>query len=627
MKTSTVNGKALGLPFWNKSADVVALAYDGRGVVVMPTGTGKTTQTPQALHDEGFTAEGRIYVSVPKRVLAVELAARVADEMDVALGSMVGYEIRGERRSSGNTKILFMTEGMLRAKIRSNPKLDGISVVLLDEFHQRSLMGDFNVALIERAQDEGSKVAFLLMSATADASALTAHFNCGVVDGSELTTVYPITERYVGDGRGNGSLFELAATQVREMISKHGHDVNGLVFMPGKGEIGQTIDAINKLRLDGVTVLPLHGDLSGEDRHAPFVERNGATVTVATDIVETGATLPKIGWVVDSGLARETGYDPISDTSSLALTDIAQDRLTQRRGRCGRVRAGEYIGLFSQENKDRRPARTEAEILRKPLREVVLTIKALGLSRLGNSLRLIDYPAKANWVQAKRQLQLLKLVDETPDADITDLGRKAVELGCDPRDAAMLLKAAELGCVREVAIAIAARGARLLYLPKDMDERNYAQAAHQLFKTSRTCDAWTAIQVVRAVEERGQESLGAWCKDNFVSYRKIREIWEAERQLVSTMKSLGFEVSDNDSGTEESLRKAIAAGLPDRVFTYCRQPNWHRQESGDVEAALGRESVVVPNTSNRLVAWEIIEIQTARGMMKLITNAAVVPQQ
>lgn len=625
MKTGTVNGKALGLPFWNKAADVVALAYDGRGVVVMPTGTGKTTQTPQALHDEGFTSEGRIYVSVPKRVLAVELATRVADEMDVTLGTLVGYEIRGERRSSGATKILFMTEGMLRAKIRSNPKLDGISVVLLDEFHQRSLMGDFNVALIERAQDEGSKVAFLLMSATADASALTAHFNCGVVDGSDLTTVYPITERYVGDGHGNnGSLFELAAAHVREMLSKHGSNVNGLVFMPGKGEIGQTIEAINKLQLNGVTVLPLHGDLSGDERHAPFVERAGATVTVATDIVETGATLPSIGWVVDSGLARETDYDPISDTSSLALTDIAQDRLTQRRGRCGRVRAGEYVGLFSQENKDRRPARTQAEILRKPLREVVLTIKVLGLSRLGNSLRLIDYPAKANWVQAKRQLQMLKLVDETPDADITDLGRKAVELGCDPRDATMLLKATKLGCVREVAIAIAARGARLLYLPREGDERAYAQAAHQSFKTSRTCDAWTAIQVVRAAEGRGQESLGFWCKDNFVSYRKLREIWDAERQLVSTMNSLGFAVGD-EIGTEDSLRQAVAAGLPDRVFTYSRRPNWHRQEGGDVEAALGRESVIAPSTSQKLVAWEIIEIQTARGMMKLITNAVVMP--
>lgn len=623
MKQRTVSGKALGLPFWIKATDVVALARSGRGVVVMPTGTGKTTQTPQALHDDGFTAMGRIYVSVPKRVLAVELATRVADEMAVSLGGLVGYEIRDEKRSSKGTQILFLTEGMVRAKIRNNPTLEGVSCILFDEFHQRTLMSDFNVALVERAQNEGSKVAFLLMSATADASVLATHFNCGVVDGTGLTTVYPITERYMDAGRENGRLFDRAAVEVQEMIIKYGGNTNGLVFMPGKAEITQTIEALKKLRLDSVTILPLHGDLDGSERHAPFAERQGATVTVATDIVETGATLPNIGWVVDSGLAREAGYDPVSDTSSLRLTDVAQDRLIQRRGRCGRVRAGEYVGLFSRENKDQRPAKTQPEIMRKPLREVVLTIKALGLSRIGSPLRLIDYPAKANWKEAKRQLQLLKLVDDTPETNITDLGRKAVELGCDPRDAAILFKAAEFGCLREAAIAIAARDTRLLYLPRDATERYQAQGKHQRFKTSRTCDAWTAAQVVRAAEGRGEESLGGWCKGNFVSYRGLQDVWQTERQLLGTMRSFGLAASD-DNGTEENLRQAIAAGLPDRIFTYYRRPNWYEQVGGETEAALGRESVITPSSSHKLVAWEIIEIQTARGMMKLITNGAVV---
>ena len=624
MNKRVVNGKALGLPFWKNAADVVALARAGRGIVVMPTGTGKTTQTPQALHDAGFTSEGRIYVSVPKRVLAVELAARVADEMGVELGSLVGYEIRGERKSSRETKILFMTEGMLRAKIRGNPKLEGISVILFDEFHQRSLMSDFNIALVERAQDEGSKVAFLLMSATADANALAAHFNCGMVDGTGLTTVYPITETYRETSWSNG-LFETAAGAVQDMVIKYGRKANGLVFMPGKAEIAQAVDAIRKLKIEGLTILPLHGDLEPADRHAPFVEREGATVTIATDIVETGATLPNIGWVVDSGLAREVSYDPVSDTSALRLVKVAQDRLTQRRGRAGRVREGECVSLFSQEDKAKRAVKTQPEILRKPLREVVLTIKALGLSRVGKSLRLIDYPAKANWKEAKRQLQMLKLVDETAEANISDLGRKAVELGCDPRDAAMLLAAADLGCVQEAATAIAGRDSRLLIRPKNHDEQSAAQSAQAKFRSSRTCDAWTAVQVVRAAEARGDKSLGAWCKENYVSYRALQEIWMASRQLVSSMRSLGFVVSDG--GTEEQLRKAICAGLPDRVFVYYRRPNWHEQENGDVTAALGRESVISPSTSQKLVAWEIIEITTARGPMKLITNAAVMPKE
>ena len=611
------NGKTLGLPFWKKANEIVALAQSGRGVVVMPTGTGKTTQTPQALHEAGFTEQGMIYISVPKRILAVELATRVAEEMEVSLGDLVGYEIRGEKQSGKETKILFMTEGMLRVKIRNNPTLKNVTVILFDEFHQRSIMSDFNVALVERAQNEGSSVAFLLMSATADAEVLASHFNCDMVDGTDLTTVYPITERYE---EGNGEqIFARAAEQIADMITKHGDNVNGLVFMPGKAEITQTIEAINKLQLKGVAVLPLHGDLDGKERHAPFTDRDGITVTVATDIVETGATLPNIGWVVDSGLAREVGYDPISDTSSLHVTEVAKDRLIQRRGRCGRVRSGEYVALFSSENKDKRPAKTKPEILRKPLREIVLTIKALGLSRVGNSLRLIDNPEKTNWKEAKHQLQMLGLVDETAEANITVLGKKAVELGCDPRDATMLFKAAELGCLREMAIAIAARGIRLLYVPKNTEEGYQARSAHNRFKTSTICDSWTAIQVVRAVENRGEESIGSFCRNNFVSYRGLQELWQAEKQLTRTMKNFGFDISN--IGTEENLCKSIAAGLPDRVFEYYRRPNWYSQVNGNISAVLGKESLV---SGSKIVAWEIIEIQTRRGGMKLITNAASV---
>lgn len=616
MKRKILNGRDLSLPFWEKASEIVALARSGRGIVVLPTGTGKTTQTPQALYEAGFET---IFVSVPKRVLAIELAARVADEMGVPLGGLVGYEIRGERKLSKGTKILFMTEGMLRVKIRNNPTLEGVSVILFDEFHERSLLSDFNVALVERAQNEGSKVAFLLMSATADASVLSSHFNCGVVDGTGLTTVYPIAERYVGEGR---NIFESAAKQAQDMVKRYGNR-NGLVFMPGKAEVDQTVEAIKRFGMNGLTVLPLHGDLDGEERHAPFTQREGVTITVATDIVETGATLPNVGWVVDSGLAKEIGYDPIADTSSLGLVEIAKDRLTQRRGRCGRVCTGEYVGLFWEDNKTQRPTKTKAEILRKPLREVVLTIKALGLSREGKSLRLIDYPEKANWKSAKSQLQMLGLVDRTPEARITELGKRAVELGCDPRDAAMLFKAADIGCLKEMAISIAAHDARLLFTPKGEKEREAALKQHREFKTSQKCDAWTAVEVVRSAENRGQEPLGKWCRSHYVSYRALQEVWNTGRQLLSKMAYFGFVPSG--TGTEESLRKAVAAGIPDKIFSYSEYTGRYSEVGGTGAKGvlLGRESVIKPSTDHNLAVWGMIEISTKRGSLKLITSAVV----
>ncbi|NCN39786.1 ATP-dependent RNA helicase, partial [bacterium] len=394
------------LGFWKKENDVVTLAREGKGIIVMPTGTGKTTQCPQLLVQNGFADLGQIWVSVPRRVLAIELARRVAEEMGTRLGDKVGYQIRGEDAQCKDTSVLFLTEGMLRAKIQANPSLDGVSMVLFDEFHTRSLMGDFNVALIERAQEEGSKVGFLLMSATIDAGYLAEHFGCGVVDGSTLGTQFPIEERYLDyDSR---DLVEAAVEEIRRLVSGRGG--NGLVFMPGKAEISAVVNALQREKLPNVTILPLHGGLDGDDRSAPFRQRSGITVTVATDIVETGATLPDITWVVDSGLAREVRYDVISDIGGLRLAEVAKDRLKQRRGRCGRVQAGVYVGLFTEFNKNARQAQTTPEIFRKPLREVILTIKSIGLSREGEPIRLLDSPPKANWKQAKAQLQALGFV-------------------------------------------------------------------------------------------------------------------------------------------------------------------------------------------------------------------------
>lgn len=620
------NGKVLGLGFWKKSSEVVDLARTGKGIIVMPTGTGKTTQCPQLLHEAGFTMDGMVYVSVPKRILAVELSRRVAEEMGVHLGGLVGYQISGESQMSKATRILFMTEGLLRAKIRNNPSLEGISMILFDEFHQRSLMSDFNIALVERARQEGSQCGFLLMSATVDPTYLAQHFDCGVVDGSDLVTTYPITERYVGEVEDR-HLPEAIGEQVFGLVVSENLAGNGLIFADGKAMVEQIVGAVSELKLTGVTVLPLHGDLDGEARHAPFATRSGVTITVATDIVETGATLPGTAWVVDSGLAKESGYDPVSDISSLKSREIAQDRLRQRIGRCGRVRAGVYVGMFSKENALARPKQTLPEIFRRPLREVILTIKALGLSRVGNPIRLIDSPPKANWKQAKRQLQQLGFVAETEAAEITPLGYKAVELGCDPREAAMLLKAAELGCLKEMAVAIAASQAkRLLVTPKGREVE--ARLKHLNFKNfANRCDGWLSVVVVRMAGSRPEDqSLGTWCRENFVSYRSLMDVTEGAKQLYRTAVRLLDDYQEPERpGTEKNLAEAIASALPDRIFQSTGR-GWYKSEDG-TEARLARESVIPAPTGYAdpsLYAWEVIEVPTQKGgSLRLITNAAI----
>lgn len=619
------------LGFWQFAKQIEALLLAGFGIIKMPTGVGKTTQCPQLLHQLGYTARGLVLVCVPRRVLAIELARRVAEEMGVPLGDLVGYQIRGEQEKSKNTRILFVTEGMLRVYIRKSPLLEGISAIIFDEFHQRTLMSDFNVALVERARAEGGQCAVLLMSATVDVAKLADHFGCGVVDGSNLETTHPIEERYLDETEVvSGRFYKIAASQACNLLESGKGD--GLVFMPGQAEVEAAVAAIEaeakECGLTNILVLPLHGGLSGDARRAPFLERKGVkVVTVATDIVETGATLPNIAWVVDSGLAKEVDYDPISDVSALRARKVAQDRLKQRRGRCGRVMAGVYVGLFTRSDMEKRPATTRPEILRCPLREVVLTIKALGLSRVGRPIRFIDYPEKGNWKQAKRQLQLLGLVETDEAAGITELGRKAADLGCDPREAAMLLKAAELGCLREVAIAVAASQLRqpLLDRPKDDQERREAEAAQRPFRTSTATDAWVPVEVVRQFEvamARGATKK-RWCFEHYVSEVALRDVQLVSDQLEEAVNRKSNKTGNGKSGgkgTEDNLRKAIVAGLPDRIFFREGRTSYERPEGEDCLTLLGRESVVNPS-DKPLAVWNLFEVEGGRGPRRYITSA------
>ncbi len=616
------------LPFWKMASEIWEMVEAGRGVLVMPTGIGKTTQIGPLLHETGYTDSGMIVISVPKRVLAVELATRVASEMDCDIGDLVGYQIRAEKRMSHKTKILFVTGGILRGMIQRDPMLEKVSVVVFDEFHERLLDSDLNVGLVERAQKLGSKVKFLLMSATAVAEPLAKHFGCGMVNGEGLSTLFPVVETFVNlNLENNGDLYDELARQVERLITTRGDHVNGLIFMPGKEEIARAIEAIKRLNLQlpvQSRILPLHGDLPPEERHAPFADFKGLTITVATDIAETGVTLPKIGWVIDSGLAREIYYSAASDTSGLGVTKIAQDRLKQRLGRAGREASGECVRLFSEIDKSKRAVYTTPEILRMPLREVSLVIKSLGL-KPGETLRFIDNPPDENWAEAERQLLLLGLIDRR--GTITELGKKCVRMGCDPRDAVILMNAAKMGCPHAAAIVIGARNARLFYLPSRkhrFPEWLEANTKHQRFKASATFDCWAEVEVLLEVEKRGEMSLGEWCMANAISYRGLQETWRNMWQLIGNLQELYGELDGSNDYSQQALQAAIATGFPDKVFQRGgRGKYWTRlADETYFEAILARESVTSIHAPGRVIAWDIVEIAPPGGFpFNLITSA------
>jgi len=604
------------LPIWEKMPEIVeTLRNNNRLILVSETGSGKTTQVPQALWAEGFAERGKIFVVENRVAVAVETAKRVAEEMKVKIGREVGYLTGPEKKSSRDSQIVFLTSGVFKNIIREDPKMEQASVVLFDEFDERYLLSDIGVALVEKAQNQGSEVKFGLMSATLNAQKFSEHFG-----GAPIVEVkgrpYPVETHFSSERIDPRRMPEKAA-EIALSIHQRQQEGDILIFMPGKQEINATIEELMKQKITGATILPLHSELSPQERHRIFEKQPGRKIIVSTNIAERGLTIDGVRYVIDSGLVRMNEYDPAADTTKLVVTSTAQDSLRQRQGRAGRTQPGECYFLITQDDFNRRPVSTKPEIMRTSLREVVLQIKAMGYSREGDPVRLIDSPEKQNWKTAKNQLRLLGALNPEDETKLSEFGQKLAELSCDPREGTMLLRGCEMGCGREMAIIAAIRTSRRLFY-RPQAEAEQADAARKQFEISNLSDLLNLVNVYDQAERANFDSK--WCRDNYVSWLALREVRQNYSQLLEQVKRLGYKVN-KEKPAPEVLCQAIAKGFPDKVFENVGR-GWYENRTTGERAILGRESRV---SGNLIVANELITIQTKRGgELPLITLATKV---
>jgi len=604
------------LPIWEKMPEVVeTLRSNNRLILVSETGSGKTTQVPQALWAEGFTERGKIFVVENRVAVAVEIAKRVAEEMKVKVGQEVGYLTGPEKKSGRDSQIVFLTSGVFKNIIRDDPKIEQASVVLFDEFDERYLLSDLSLALVEKAQNQGSEVKFGLMSATLNAQKFSEHFG-GAPIVEAKGRPYPVEVHFSSERIDPRRVPEKAAELATSIHQGH-QKGDVLIFMPGKQEINATIEEMMKQKITGATILPLHSELSPQERHRIFEEQLGRKIIVSTNIAERGLTIDGVRYVIDSGLVRMNEYDPAADTTKLVVTSTAQDSLRQRQGRAGRTQPGECHFLITQDEFNRRPASTKPEIMRTSLREVVLQIKAMGYSREGDPIRLIDSPEKQNWKTAKNQLRLLGALNPEDETKLSEFGQKLVELSCDPREGTMLLRGCEMGCGREMAIVAAIRTSRRLFY-RPQAEAEQADAARKQFETSNLSDLLNMVNVYEQAERANFDSK--WCRDNYVSWLALREVRQNYSQLLEQVKRLGYKVN-KEKPAPEILCQAIAKGFPDKIFESAGR-GWYENRTTQERALLGRESRV---SGNLIIANELITIQTKRGgELPLITLATKV---
>ncbi len=604
------------LPIWEKMPEIISIFKDqNRLILSSPTGSGKTTQIPQALWAEGFTEQGKIFVVENRVAVAVEIAKRVAEEMRVSVGREVGYLTGPEKKDSRDSRIVFVTSGTFRNIMRDDPKLEQASIVLFDEFDERYLLSDISLALIEKAQEQGSKVKFGLMSATLNAEKFSTHLG-GAPIVEARGKPYPVEVFYAREQIDPRRMPEKAA-EIARSIHDSKEDGGILIFMPGKQEINTTVAELMRQGITGATILPLHSELTPQERHRIFETQEGRKIIVSTNIAERGLTIDGVKYVIDSGLARMNDYDPVSDTTKLGVTPCAQDSLRQRQGRAGRTQPGECYFLITRDEFEQRPVSTKPEIMRTALRDVVLQIKAMGYSREGDPLRLIDSPEKQNWKTAKNQLRLLGALNPEDETRLSEFGQKLAELSCDPREGTMLLRGCEMGCGKEMAIIAAIRTSKKLFY-RPQAEASQADAARRQFETSDLSDLLNLLNVYQQAERMNFDNR--WCKENYISWLALRDIRQTYNQLLEQARRLGYATGEGKQ-SPEMLCKAIVTGFPDKVFKAAGR-GWYANTVTGERALLGKESRIV---GDLLVANELITIQTKRGGdLPLITLATKV---
>ena len=520
------------LPVLAVADNIRRLIADNQVVIISgETGSGKTTQLPQLCLALGLGARGMIAHTQPRRIAARSVAARIAEELDEPLGAAVGYQVRFDEKTSEQTVIKLMTDGMLLAETLSDPYLARYEVIIVDEAHERSLNIDFLLGYLRRLADKRPDLKIIITSATIDADKFAAHFkNAPILNVSGRT--YPVEIRYRPPGEDEDS--PDAILRAVAELDQHGRgDI--LVFLPSERDIREVADRLRREQLRDTDILPLFGRLSLADQQRVFRPQAARRIVLATNVAETSLTVPRIKAVIDTGTARISRYSLRTKTQRLPIEPISQAAANQRAGRCGRTASGICIRLYSEDDYRQRPAYTEPEILRTNLAAIILQMLVLKLGDIA-AFPFVDPPDARQINDGYRLLFELGATNEA--RRLTPLGRQMAHLPVDPRFARIIYAAEKTGCLQDAVILIAALSIQ------DPRERPYGQEARADQKqgefADKTSDYQTLLNLFAAYQrERRTASnnrLRAWCKNYYLNAQRMREWRELANQLIRDLR-------------------------------------------------------------------------------------------
>jgi ATP-dependent helicase HrpA len=602
-------------------------------VIAGETGSGKTTQLPKLCLAAGRGSAGMIGCTQPRRIAARSVAKRVAEELGVQTGALVGYQVRFTEQVSDATAIKFMTDGILLAEIQSDRYLSRYDTLILDEAHERSLNIDFLLGYLKGLLRKRRDLKLIVTSATIDSERFARHF-----DGAPSLSVegrgYPVEVRWRppqaparGDGpavpgsEGRGSRDADPQTAIVAAVDEiTAEDPRGdvLVFLPGERDIHDVHRALSRRQYRETEVLPLYARLSARDQDRVFNPGVKRRIVLATNVAETSLTVPRIRYVVDPGDARVKRYSPRQKLDRLHIEPISRASADQRKGRCGRIAAGICYRLYSESDYASRPAYTDPEIRRAALAGVILRMLTLGLGQV-DAFPFIDPPDPRAIADGWQQLAELGAVDA--ERRLTALGRQMARLPVDVKLARMLVAASRNGALREM-LAIASFLGIQDPRERPADARQAADTAHRQWADPKS--EFIAIlnlfnHYQQAHEELTQSKLRDWCGKRFLSFLRMREWRELHRQLLLTSEQLGWQTSSQPADYP-SLHRALIAGMPTQIG--------RKDEKRQYEGPRQRRFTLFPGSTlaslppNWVLSAVLLDTQRVFGM----TNARIEPE-
>ena len=565
----------------NQKREEIARAIAAHPVVIVcgETGSGKTTQIPKILLEMGRGSAGMIGHTQPRRIAARTVAARIAEELNVELGGLVGYKVRFHDKVGTGTVLKLMTDGILLAETQGDPLLRAYDTIILDEAHERSLNIDFLLGYSRKVLESRKDLKLVVTSATIDAEKFSRHFT---VRGNAAPVIevsgrlYPVEVRYrpvEGDKEDTTRDEEEQALADAVVELCRGGQGDVLVFLPGEREIRKAAEVLGKALakdLRGVEILPLYSRLSNAEQDRVFHPGGAQRVVLATNVAETSLTVPRIRYVVDTGLARIKRYSYRNKVEMLQVENISQAAAKQRSGRCGRVADGISVRLYSEEDFNARPPFTDPEVLRSSLAAVILRALSLNLGKV-EDFPFLDPPSPRAITDGYALLHELGAVDEVNA--LTDTGRELARLPLDPRVGRMLVAARAEGCLEQILVIAAALSVRD---PRDrpLDKAAAADERHAKFADERS-DFLGYLKLWKAFGQ-GASPSRKQCRENFVSYVRMREWRDIHSQLRQSVEELDWKLSSTNVEKSEGVRaihRALLCGLLGNIGMKDEQDN------------------------------------------------------